>query len=239
MEKKKNEHLNLESRKRSFFLFGLLCSLGLVLSAFEWATASLIHNDAKFTNAEAFIEVEKIIEVELEKPKPQPKALAPKHETEIDNLDNPIEKIPDSTLDILVDVKIDNALKTFNAPITFDNEDNGKDEPEIDDNAPPTWVEEMPEFAGGRKKLYTFLGKTIKYPERERQLGIEEKIFVQFVVEKDGSISDAKIVRGENSGLAKEALRAVNKMPNWKPGKQGGKKVRVKFTLPIDFVLNK
>jgi len=96
-------------------------------------------------------------------------------------------------------------------------------------------VEEAPEFLGGIEKLYEYLGNNINYPEQAKDFSIQGKVFVQFVVWKDGTIKDVKVVKGAHKLLNKEALRVISNMPKWKPGKQRGKNVNAKFTLPIKF----
>ena len=98
-------------------------------------------------------------------------------------------------------------------------------------------VEEMPEFPGGMSEAMKFLAKNIKYPVAAQQAKIEGRVIVQFVVERDGSISDIHAMRGVNPDLDAEAIRVVSLMPKWKPGKQRGKAVAVKYTMPIMFRL--
>jgi protein TonB len=98
-------------------------------------------------------------------------------------------------------------------------------------------VEEMPEFPGGELALRTFIGKAIVYPTVAQENGIQGKVFVTFVVNKDGSVSNAKIARGVDASLDQEALRVVSTLPKWKPGKQRGVPVRVSYTVPISFKL--
>ena len=98
-------------------------------------------------------------------------------------------------------------------------------------------VEEMPEFPGGMSEAMKFLAKNIKYPVAAQQAKIEGRVIVQFVVERDGSISDIHTVRSVSPELDAEAIRVVNLMPKWKPGKQRGKAVAVKYTMPIMFRL--
>ena len=98
-------------------------------------------------------------------------------------------------------------------------------------------VEEMPEFQGGMGEAMKFLAKNIKYPVAAQQAKIEGRVIVQFVVERDGSISDVHTLRGVNPDLDAEAIRVVSLMPKWKPGKQRGKAVAVKYTMPIMFRL--
>ena len=99
-------------------------------------------------------------------------------------------------------------------------------------------VETMPEFPGGQQALFKYLGENVKYPVIAQENGIQGRVICQFVVNKDGSIVDVVVVRssGEPS-LDKEALRVINSMPKWKPGKQRGKPVRVKYTVPVNFRL--
>lgn len=98
-------------------------------------------------------------------------------------------------------------------------------------------VESMPEFPGGDLALRRFIAQSIKYPVSAQEKGIQGKVFVNFVVEKDGSVGSAKIARGVDPALDKEALRVVSSLPKWTPGKQKGVAVRVSYTIPINFVL--
>lgn len=100
-------------------------------------------------------------------------------------------------------------------------------------------VEEMPEFPGGMAECLKFLAQNIKYPVEAQQEGIQGKVIVQFVVEKDGSISNPIVLRSIDPRLDGEAIRVVSIMPKWKPGMQEGQLVRVKYTIPISFSLNK
>lgn len=99
-------------------------------------------------------------------------------------------------------------------------------------------VEEQPEFPGGMSELMKYLQKEIKYPKEAQEQGIQGRVIVQFVVNKDGSITEAKVMKAVHPLLDAEALRVMGTMPNWKPGKQRGKEVRVRFTLPITFHLS-
>jgi TonB family protein len=98
-------------------------------------------------------------------------------------------------------------------------------------------VEQMPEFPGGQTELINFLMKSVKYPRESMEKGIQGKVFVSFVISKKGSVLNSKIERGVDPLLDAEALRVVNSMPEWIPGKEKGKKVAVQFTLPISFKL--
>lgn len=98
-------------------------------------------------------------------------------------------------------------------------------------------VEEMPEFPGGQSAFMSYLAKEIKYPENEKEEGIQGTVYISFVIRDDGKVSDAKVERGIRGGeaLDKEALRVITHMPTWKPGKHQGKNVNVKTTIPIKF----
>ena len=98
-------------------------------------------------------------------------------------------------------------------------------------------VEEMPEFPGGMAECLKFLAKNIKYPTIAQENGVQGRVIVQFVVNQDGSIVDPVVVRSVDPYLDKEALRVIQMMPKWKPGKQRGKAVRVKYTVPVTFKL--
>ena len=98
-------------------------------------------------------------------------------------------------------------------------------------------VEQQPEFPGGTGALMKFLGDNIKYPVIAQENGIQGRVITTFVVERDGSITDVQVVRGQDPSLDKEAVRVIKTMPKWKPGQQRGKPVRVRFTLPVQFRL--
>lgn len=100
-----------------------------------------------------------------------------------------------------------------------------------------TVVEEMPSFPGGEGKLFEYLQKNIKYPPVARENGIQGRVYVTFVVDKDGKIRDAKILRGIGGGCDEEALRVVRAMPEWKAGRQNGRSVQVQYNLPVNFTL--
>jgi len=99
------------------------------------------------------------------------------------------------------------------------------------------FVEQMPEFPGGMDKVTEYLSNHIRYPEQAREAGVEGRVTVRFVVNEDGDISDAQVLRGIGGGCDEEALRVIKGMPKWKPGKQNGRAVKVYFTLPISFRL--
>lgn len=98
-------------------------------------------------------------------------------------------------------------------------------------------VEKMPTFPGGEFKMYEFLAMNIRYPQRAREDGYSGTVYVRFVVEPDGTITNIEVAKGVGGGCSEEAVRVVKMMPNWIPGEAFGKKVRVTYTLPINFRL--
>lgn len=109
---------------------------------------------------------------------------------------------------------------------------------EEDENKIFTVVEQQPEFAGGYEAMMNFIRKNMRYPASARRMGVDGTVYVSFVVSKDGSISEVKTIRGISADCDKEAMRVVGMMPPWRPGKQNGKPVFVRFVLPIKFQLN-
>ena len=107
----------------------------------------------------------------------------------------------------------------------------------IDENGIYTVVETMPEFPGGEEARIKYMSKNIKYPKDAYEKGAQGTVYVSFVVEKDGSIGEAKVLRGVGKSCDQEALRVVKGMPKWTPGKQSGKPVRVQFNMPVQFKL--
>jgi protein TonB len=95
----------------------------------------------------------------------------------------------------------------------------------------------MPKFLGGEKAMYKYIAENIKYPEKAKKDGIEGRVFVSFIVEKDGSVSEVELLRGIGSGCDEAALDVIRNMPQWNPGKQHGQPVRVQYRMPVKFSL--
>ena len=112
-------------------------------------------------------------------------------------------------------------------------------EPVEDEDRPGVYivVDQMPEFPGGDKGLYEFIADNIKYPAEAKEEGIKGRVFVNFIVEPDGSVSDIRVLRGIGGGCDEEAVRVVESMPRFKPGMQDGEAVRVSYTVPVFFRL--
>ena len=126
-----------------------------------------------------------------------------------------------------------------------DNKKNEKMEDEVetvvpvgpDKNGVYQIVDQMPKFPGGEQALMDYVSKNVVYPKEAQEKGISGRVFVGFIVEKDGSVSDVKVLRGIGGGCDEEAVRVISGLPKWKPGKQEGKPVRVSYQMPINFKL--
>ncbi|MCD6066265.1 MAG: TonB family protein [Bacteroidetes bacterium] len=156
--------------------------------------------------------------------------------------DDAVETDPPPPQDELVETNVSTVTQegTGGDDIVIPTENTG---PGVVEEAKPeifTVVEEMPEYPGGMADLMKYLQNNISYPQVEKEAGIQGKVFVKFVVQPDGVISNVEVLRGVSGGegLSKEAIRVVKSMPKWKPGKQNGRTVPVYFNLPINFKLN-
>jgi len=132
---------------------------------------------------------------------------------------------------LIVDTKVDAEVSEEQEMLAFE------DMEEEEESQIFMVVEQMPEFPGGEEKLYQFLADSIHYPQLAKDSGIQGRVYVTFVIENDGSVSDARILRGIGGGCDEEALRVINLMPKWKPGTERGKSVRVQYSLPVKFTL--
>jgi periplasmic protein TonB len=227
MELKKSSKADLENKKNIFLMLGLVVALGIVLLAFEWTSKpSSASSLGKMQVQEVEEEIIPITRQEEVKPPPPPAAKT----IEVLNIVADNVKI-DEELNI-EDTEADDQTLIDVAPVIQTTAEKEEEEAQVF-----FIVEEMPEFPGGELALRTYIANSIKYPVIAQENGIQGKVYVTFVVDRDGGISNAKIARGVDASLDKEALRVVNSLPKWKPGKQRGKPVRVSYTVPINFVL--
>lgn len=227
MELKKSPKADLENKRNTFVQIGLVISLGLCLLAFEW-TSKVEKAASLGTVATQEVEDEIIPITRQEEVKPPPPPPPPKVVEVLNIVDN--ETDIDEELDIQ-DTEADEKTVIDVAPIIKQEEEKAEESQVF------FIVEDMPEFPGGELALRKFIANAIKYPVIAQENGIQGKVYVNFVVDKDGSITNAKIARGVDPSLDKEALRVVNSLPKWKPGMQRGKPVKVSYTVPISFVL--
>ena len=228
MEIKKTPKADLENKKSTWLLVGHVIVLAFMFIAFEWTK-----RDIKIDTSQAITDLvfeEEIIPI-TEQPEqaapPPPPAAPPIAETlTIVEDDADVEETTIATSE-----ETNQAVEIKYVPVAVEEE-----EPE--EQTIFEVVEQMPEFPnGGMAGLMQYLSKNIKYPTIAQENGTQGRVTVQFVVNRDGSIVDAKVLRGVDPYLDKEAIRVISSMPKWKPGMQRGKAVRVKYTVPVMFRL--
>ena len=225
MDAKKSPKADLESKKVMFTQIGLIITLAIVLVAFNWK--SYEKREIDLTQREIVEIPEEIIPITEQKVKPPPPP-PPKQVTVINIVDDDVEIEDEIEIDAEADQ--DTEIEEY-IPIEVD------DDEEVEEAQIFTVVESMPSFPGGDKARIRFLNENIAYPTMARESGIQGRVYVTFVVERNGIVTDVKILRGIGGGCDEEAIRVVKAMPRWIPGKQRGKPVRVQFTLPIKFTL--
>ena len=218
MEVKKSPKADLEGKKTIFLEIGFVIALGILLSAFNWKTNTKVEEGFVITQEEQVEEEIIPITQQMMKPPPPPPP-APK-------LTDLIEIVED-------ELSIDEELEIDDAEADVENKNNYNFDYDGD-----SWGEEE---SDGEADIFQvvqkWIAKNVKYPMIAQENNIQGKVFVQFVIEKDGSVSDVKVARSVDPSLDKEAIRVVKAMPKWKPGKQRGKPVRVSYTVPINFQL--
>ncbi|MCP4552596.1 MAG: energy transducer TonB [Bacteroidetes bacterium] len=224
MDAKKSPKADLETKKVLFIQFGLIIALTIVFFAFEWK--SYDKRELDLGQREVVDIVEEIIPLTEQKVKPPPPP-PPKQVTEIEVVEDD-EIIED---DIDIDAEADEATEVEEyIPIEMEEE-------EIDEEHIFVIVEQGATFPGGEKARIRYLSSNINYPTMARESGIQGTVYVTFVVERDGSVTDVKITRGIGGGCDEEAVRVIRGMPKWIPGRQRNKPVRVQFNLPVRFTL--
>lgn len=229
MEAKKSPKADLEKKKGLYLEIGLVATLAIVLLAFS--IKSYDQSEVEIITADMGeikdIDVQITDPNEPPPPPPEPEVQQPTDfEVVDDNVQIENEYVP-------VDAG-DNAnlgQEAYVAPVIEEVEVEKKEEEIF------VTVEENPEYPGGEAELYKYLGKNLKYPDIAKEQNLEGRVFVTFVVEKDGSISSPRVTRDIGGGCGEEALRVVRGMPKWKPGRQRGAPVRTQFNLPVIFQL--
>ncbi len=228
MELKKSLKADLEGKRNTLLLLGLVAALGITLLAFEWTTKpSKAESLGSIQTAEVEEEIIPITREQEVKPPPPP---PPPKVIEVLNIVDDDVEIEDE-LEI-EDSEADDQTVIDVAPVIETAEEEEEDEAQVF-----FIVEDMPEFPGGDLALRKYIANQIKYPVIAQENGIQGKVYVTFVVGKTGKVANASIARGVDPSIDKEALRVVNGLPTWKPGKQRGKPVNVSYTVPINFVL--
>lgn len=225
MQVKKSKKASLEDKKLTYLLMGFVLVLSICFVALEWTEKEV----TKYEVADMDFLIEEEIEIQQtsqETPPPPP----PPPAAEVEVLNVVEDDVETEHIDIQTEDKAEEEVviaPPVEAPV---------EEEEIEDIF--VVVETMPEFPGGQQQLFKFLSENVKYPVIAQENGIQGRVICQFVVNKDGSIVDVEVVRsGGDASLDKEAVRVIKSMPKWNPGKQRGKAVRVKYTVPVNFKL--
>lgn len=226
-EVKKSPKANLEPQKLTSLLMGVVVGIALIFFAFEWSSET--------TKVDESIIVQDILaeeEIEITRreptPPPPPPPPAPEAPEVIDVVEEKVET--------RIEIKTEDDSKQRQTEAYVPPPPPKPKQEEVTEEIFVV-VEEQPEFPGGNAAMMKFLGDNIKYPVIAQENGIQGRVITNFVVERDGSITDVQVVRGVDPSLDKEAVRVIQSMPKWKPGKQRGSTVRVRFTLPVVFRL--
>jgi len=225
MDVKKSPKASLEDKKSIYMLMGFVAVLSLLYIGLEWTQHEVtIYEDTSGAVIEEE-EIEIITTAEVLPPPPPP---------EVPDVIEILNVVEDDieTAEIEINTEDDkNKQVVIQAPVAAAKVE------EEDDNVVFVVVESMPSFPGGDAALFKYLNDNIKYPVIAQESGIQGRVICQFVVNRDGSIVDIEVVRSVDKSLDAEAIRVIKNMPKWSPGKQRGKTVRVKYTLPVNFRL--
>ncbi len=232
LEVKKSDKANLESNRSVWLLIGFVVALGAMFAFLEWTTFE--DKDKPLMAMNKSVEDEPIIMIEIPITLPEKKVVPPPPESK--EIVDILEIVEDEDIEIDESQLVSNEIVSEYADYT-DTEIIVADE-EVEEDVVFQVVEQQPEFPGGLQALYKYLADNINYPRVSRENGSQGRVFIRFVVNTDGSIQDAEVIRSSGDVyLDREAVRVVSGMPKWSPGMQSGKAVRVYFTVPVLFKL--
>jgi protein TonB len=227
-EVKKSPKANLEKHRSTFILIGLVFAVSVLFFAFEWTSATEKVDEAIIVQDVLAEEEIEITRRDAEPPPPPP----PPPVEETPEIIQVVEEEVQSRFEINVeDDQSQRQAQTYVPPPPPQPKEEAVTEEIF------VVVEEQPEYPGGNAAMMQFLSDNIRYPVIAQENGIQGRVICNFVVERDGSITDVQVVRGVDPSLDREAVRVIQQMPRWKPGKQRGQAVRVRFTLPVVFRL--
>ena len=225
METKKAPKANLENKRPTWLLVGYVTVLAFMFVAFEWTRDVRVDTSGRIT--------ENVFEQDMEIPLTRQPEVTPPPPPQVTPINDVLTIIDDDDTaeetNFATSEETGEDIVIKHIPVTVDEEVVVEDDIFV-------IVEENPQFPdGGTAGLLQYLGKNIKYPTIPQENGTQGRVTVQFVVNKDGSIVDVKVIRGVDPYLDKEAVRVISTMPKWIPGKQRGVPVRCKFTVPVTF----
>jgi len=227
MNLKKSHKVNLERKQGARFILGLIVTLSLILISFEWTTLSTKLADVNAA-PEIFFDPELPPHVRPKEIPPPPKPELPPLRTVIKVVEEDVP-LPDINWDPEVTPETKYAFEIFPDP-----------EPEVIDPEKERFIVEiMPTFNGGNPKVefYKFILKHLRYPELPAQNNVSGRVVVKFVINPEGRLINAELIKSVHPDLDKEALRVINLSPPWEPGIQSGHRVSVTYVFPISFVL--
>lgn len=227
MELKKNPKADLQRLRGLFTEIGIAVVLGICLFAFEWNSQDVKKQDISFESD--IVEDEMIQSTQQEEQKPPEQA--------------PVPVLSDVLVIVENNVKLTNDMDFFNAEDDRSGvkiaEYKVQEEEQVEEEIPFAAVETPPSFKGGGVDVFRqWISQSIKYPTAAEENGIQGRVIVQFTISSTGDLVNAKVLRGIDPALDKEALRVLSTSPKWTPGKQRDKAVRVTYVLPVIFQLN-
>jgi len=221
MEPRKYPEADLRKKTDFYFMVGLAVALGITYAAFSFTTSDQVDNSMLMV--EQIEEVEEMTAITRQE-QPPPPPPPPPQAIEVMEDDSEVEEAE------IEDTEIDQ--ETVIEPIQEQIEvvEQTKEQEVF------MVVEDMPEFPGGDAKMFEYISKNLEYPPLAKENSIQGRVVVQFVVDENGKITNAKILKGIGWGCDEEALKVIHSMPRWKPGKQRNKAVPLRYNLPIRFV---
>lgn len=237
MEAIKTVNDELRNQKSTSLLIGYVVVLAAMFVAFEWTQRDVVVQEEGKIYESVVLEEDMIPITQQQEVVAPPPAAAPKVAEIINIVDNETE-LPEEEIE--TSEEVNQAITTVvgtGAPSAVATGPVGPIVEEVDDDRVYDVVEENASFPGGDEECMKWLQKNIKYPSICQEQSVQGRVIVAFVVNRDGSIVDVKVVRSPDENLSKEAIRVVKMMPKWKPARQGNKTVRSRFNLPVMFRL--
>jgi len=235
MRPKKNKNHDLERKRKVFFQIGLITAMSLSILAFEWRVPhdnEKIDYDSVQIVEPTYHPVNTVREPEVKVVQILPIDWSHEFTITKEEVDEVIEqeKPEEKTVDSCEDCEIDYHMNTDDDP----------EDPSPIPTLPPSWAEIMPEFPGGDEARLLYLARNVKYPGMDREVGIQGKVYISFVVDKEGNIKNIKLLGlrgGATDRMYESAVRAIERMPRWKPGSMGGIPIAVTYQTEIKFIL--
>ena len=226
MEVKKSPKADLEKGKTMGILMGMIVGLAVLFVGFEWSDREIT-----IVQSEGVADIIAEEEVEITRPEDTPPPPPPPPAPAVAEVLNVVEddvKLDDVDIVSSEDDATTAQVEAYTPPAVVEEEEESSQQIF-------TVVETMPEFPGGQGALLQYLAKSIKYPVIAQENGIQGRVVLSFVIEKDGRLTNIQVLQTPDRSLSEEAIRVLNKSPKWSPGKQRNQVVRVKYTLPVDF----